>query len=101
MDSLIKICKKNKLKIIEDCSQAHLAEFNKKKLEILEILLVLVYPTKNLSAIGDAGAIITIQQRIIKLQINTRIWLEKENYSIRDGSNKRLDEIHRYPKYKN
>ena len=31
MDEIRKIAKRNKLKIIEDCAQAHLAEYNSKK----------------------------------------------------------------------
>ena len=95
MDSILKLCKKNKLKIIEDCSQAHLAEFNMKKVgNFGDIACFSFYPTKNLSAIGDAGAIITNSEKYYKnCKLIREYGWKRKNYSIRDGSNKRLDEM--------
>ena len=42
-EKIIKIVEKYNLKLIEDCSHAHGAIYNNKKLEVLPILVVLVY----------------------------------------------------------
>ena len=91
-----KIAKKYKLKLIEDCSQAHGAEFNKKKLgNFGDIGTFSFYPTKNIGAIGDAGALITNNKKIYNKLILLREygWIKK-NLSLRKGTNKRLDELH-------
>lgn len=60
MDSISLIAKKHGLKVIEDCSQAHGAERNGQKVGTFGDMAVFsFYPTKNLGAFGDAGAILT------------------------------------------
>ena len=60
MDDILIFAKKNKLKIIEDCAQAHGAEFRNKKVgSIGDIGTFSFYPGKNLGAYGDGGAIVT------------------------------------------
>ena len=90
-----KIAKKYKLKLIEDCSQAHGAEFNKKKLgNFGDIGTFSFYPTKNIGAIGDAGALITNNKKIYnKLILLREYGWKKRYYSSVYGTNSRLDEI--------
>lgn len=64
--SQLKTLAQNKnLSIIEDCAQAHLAEFEGKKAGSWGTVGAFsFYPTKNLGAFGDAGAITTNDERI-------------------------------------
>lgn len=59
MDKIFEIAKKCNLKVIEDCAQAHLAEYKGKKVPIGETGCFSFFPGKNLGAYGDAGAIVT------------------------------------------
>ncbi len=95
MDSIIPICKKNNLQLIEDCAQAHGATYNNQKAGSFgDIGCFSHYPTKNLGAIGDAGSITTnnerLQKVIRKLQ-NYGSSIKYKNEMI--GYNSRLDEI--------
>ena len=95
MDLILKFAKKYNLKVIEDCSQAHFAEFKKKKVgNFGDLACYSFYPTKNVSAIGDAGAVITNSNKYFKKckLIRQYGWIKK-NVSVINGSNKRLDEI--------
>ena len=95
MDPIVKICKEHKLKLVEDCAQAHGAAFNGKQVGTFgDIGCFSFYPSKNLGAFGDAGAIITDDDDIDK---ETRIFRnygsEKRYYNKVVGTNSRLDEI--------
>jgi dTDP-4-amino-4,6-dideoxygalactose transaminase len=60
MDLLLDIAKEHNLKIIEDCAQAHGAEYKGKRVGgIGDVGCFSFYPGKNLGAYGDAGAITT------------------------------------------
>jgi len=60
-----KLCKKNNLFLIEDCAQAHLTEENAKLVGTIgDAGAFSFYPTKNLGAFGDAGCIITNNDRL-------------------------------------
>jgi len=57
MDPLIEIAARYNIHLIEDCAQAHLSEYNGKKVGgIGEIASWSFYPGKNLGAYGEAGA---------------------------------------------
>ncbi len=90
------ICKKNNIFLIEDCAQAHGAEFNKKKVGTFgDFGTFSFYPTKNLSTFGDAGSIITNNQKLYK---KAKLYREygwvKKNIGILKSINRRMDEIH-------
>ena len=69
MDEIVKIADKYKLKIIEDCAQAIGAEFKGQKIGTFgDVSCFSFYPGKNLGAYGDAGAIITNDLNIEKMQ---------------------------------
>ena len=67
MNKIISISKKFKIPIIEDCAQAQGTKFNNKYAGSFgEISCFSFYPTKNLSAVGDGGMILTNIKRFIK-----------------------------------
>ena len=60
MGVILSFAKKHDLVVIEDCAQAHGAEYAGEKVGTLgDAGCFSFYPTKNLGAIGDGGAIIT------------------------------------------
>ncbi len=95
MDKINVICKKNNLKLVEDCAQSHGAKFKGKQTGTFgDFGCFSYYPTKNLGAIGDAGSIttndITLLEKIKKLR-NYGSSVKYVNEVI--GYNSRLDEI--------
>ena len=96
MTKLMSIAKKHNLKVIEDCAQAHGAEFNSKKIGSFgECASFSFYPGKNLGAYGDAGAMITNDSKIAEKarMIANHGQKEKHNHVI-EGRNSRMDGIH-------
>src|SRR5690606_1239645 len=60
MDSILKIAEKHNLYVVEDCAQAHLAEYKGRKIGSFGITASFsFYPGKNLGAYGEAGAVLT------------------------------------------
>ncbi|WP_369722503.1 DegT/DnrJ/EryC1/StrS family aminotransferase [Bradyrhizobium sp. LLZ17] len=60
MASLQQIALERRLRIVEDCAQAHGAEFNGRRVGTIgDVGTFSFYPGKNLGAYGDAGAIVT------------------------------------------
>ena len=104
MDKLLKVAKKNKLKVIEDCAQAQGAKFKKTYLgNFGDLGCFSFYPTKILGAYGDGGFITTknfeLYKKIKRLRFYGIETLDKKNkffnkyYSNINGVNSRLDEI--------
>jgi dTDP-4-amino-4,6-dideoxygalactose transaminase len=93
MDSLSLIAKNNNLRIIEDCAQAHGAEYKDKRVgSIGDIGCFSFYPGKNLGAYGDAGAIVTNDETLAKKSrmIANHGRIEKYNHEF-EGRNSRMD----------
>lgn len=95
MDSIVSIAKKQNLLIIEDCAQAHGAEYKGRKVgSIGDVGCFSFYPTKNLGAIGDGGLIVTSNTDIAQRIRLLREYGWKNRYiSDIQGFNSRLDEI--------
>lgn len=95
MDVICGICKRHGLKLVEDCAQAHGAKFNGKQVGTFgDIGCFSFYPSKNLGAFGDAGAIITNDEEIAKqTKIFRNYGSEKRYYNQVVGANSRLDEL--------
>ncbi len=96
MDPIINIAEKHNLTIIEDCAQAHGAEYKGKKVPVSSIGCFSFYPGKNLGAYGDAGAIITndneIAEKAAIIRDHGRKKGDKYIHTI-TGSNYRLDAL--------
>ena len=96
MIKLMAIAKEHNLKVIEDCAQAHGAEFNSKKIGSFgDCASFSFYPGKNLGAYGDAGAMLTNDGKIAEKarMIANHGQKEKHNHII-EGRNSRMDGIH-------
>jgi dTDP-4-amino-4,6-dideoxygalactose transaminase len=65
MDALGSIASEHGLKVIEDCAQAHGAEFKGRRVGTIgDIGTFSFYPGKNLGAYGDAGAVTTANEAL-------------------------------------
>jgi dTDP-4-amino-4,6-dideoxygalactose transaminase len=94
MDSILKIAERNNLYVIEDCAQAHGAEYKGKKVPIGDIGCFSFYPSKNLGAFGDAGMILTDNDELKnKLKLLHNYGQSGTYISEINGYNSRLDEI--------
>jgi len=93
MDPLCDIAKQHNLKIIEDCAQAHGAEYKGKKVGCIgDVGCFSFYPGKNLGAYGDGGAIVSNNEALaIKCRmIANHGRIDKYTHEF-EGRNSRLD----------
>ncbi len=88
------ICRLHNLVLIEDCAQSHGAKYKNKFTGTFGIGAFSFYPTKNLGALGEAGAVVTsdlaLDLAIRKLR-NYGSTVQYQNDLI--GTNQRLDEL--------
>jgi dTDP-4-amino-4,6-dideoxygalactose transaminase len=95
MDPLIRLAEEHGLKIIEDCAQAHGAEYKGKRVGTIgDIGAFSFYPGKNLGAYGDGGAILASDEETARRcrMIANHGRLEKYRHEF-EGRNSRLDGI--------
>jgi len=94
MDTICNIADKYNLRIIEDCAQAHGAVYKGKKVGSFGIGCFSFYPTKNLGALGDGGAITCDDDTYMtKIKSLRNYGSSKKYYNDDLGYNSRLDEI--------
>ncbi|MEI6488147.1 MAG: DegT/DnrJ/EryC1/StrS family aminotransferase [Bacteroidota bacterium] len=95
MDAIINIARKHHLKVIEDCAQAHGAKYkNKKAGSFGDLNAFSFYPSKNLGALADAGAITTNDEELAGAIKSLRNYGSKmKYYNELVGFNSRLDEM--------
>jgi dTDP-4-amino-4,6-dideoxygalactose transaminase len=81
--------------VIEDCAQAHGARYQDRLAGTVGLMgCFSFYPTKNLGALGDAGAVITDDQELADRLRRRRIYGQTDRYRHAEaGINSRLDEI--------
>lgn len=95
MREIVEIARQHNICVVEDCAQAHGAEIGGKKVGSLgDVAAFSFYPTKNLGALGDGGAVTTNSEEIAGKVRALRQYGWQERYiSIRPGVNSRLDEL--------
>jgi dTDP-4-amino-4,6-dideoxygalactose transaminase len=93
MDKIVQIAENHDLFVIEDAAQAHGAKYSNRNIGALsDCVCFSFFPGKNLGAYGDAGAILTNNE---KLSNRMRMFanhgrIEKYQHEI-EGTNSRLD----------
>ena len=97
MDRITELARQYGVKIIEDCAQAHGAHDsrNSKAGSFGHASSFSFYPTKNLGAMGDGGAVVTSDESVAERVRALRQygWSKKYRNDFAGGRNSRLDEI--------
>ncbi|MBR6012504.1 MAG: DegT/DnrJ/EryC1/StrS family aminotransferase [Selenomonadaceae bacterium] len=94
MKKICQLAEKYNLKIIEDCAQSHGAKFQNKMSGTFGIGCFSFYPTKNLGAFGDGGAVVTDDENFAEKIKMLRNYGSKIKYHNEfEGVNSRLDEM--------
>lgn len=83
------------LSVIEDCAQAHGATIDNRKVGTFgDAAAFSFYPTKNLGALGDAGAVVVhAQDQADRIRSLRNYGQNNARVCVLDGMNSRLDEI--------
>ncbi len=90
------VARERGIAIIEDCAQAHGARRGGRMAGTLgDVGCFSFYPTKNLGALGDAGALITDDDALARRlrSLRTYGWSSKYHCADEGGSNSRMDEL--------
>jgi aminotransferase EvaB len=96
VEAIARIAQPRGIALIEDCAQAHGARREARAAGACgDVGCFSFYPTKNLGALGDAGAVVTgngaLAQRL--RQLRTYGWSTKYHCAIEGGMNSRMDEL--------
>ena len=95
MDEITAICRRHGLRLVEDCAQSHGARYRGQMTGTFgDVGCFSFYPSKNLGAFGDGGAIVTNDGAIAEeARVFRNYGSEKRYYNRVVGTNSRLDEI--------
>jgi dTDP-4-amino-4,6-dideoxygalactose transaminase len=95
MDALLSIAAEHGLKVVEDCAQAHGATWAGRRAGTMgDAAAFSFYPTKNLGALGDGGAVVTGDREVANVARTLRSYGEVSQYeTVRRGTNSRLDTV--------
>jgi dTDP-4-amino-4,6-dideoxygalactose transaminase len=95
MDPILDICRRHNLRLIEDCAQSHGAKYKGRSTGTFgDFGAFSFYPTKNLGALGDAGALTTNNEELDREIRTLRNYGSRTKYyNEQAGYNSRLDEI--------
>jgi dTDP-4-amino-4,6-dideoxygalactose transaminase len=96
MDAIKKVARSHGLKVIEDAAQAHGARYRDRRVGSLgDAAGWSFYPTKNLGAYGDAGAVTTDDDELARrVRLLRNYGSRSKYYNDEKGINSRLDELH-------
>jgi dTDP-4-amino-4,6-dideoxygalactose transaminase len=95
MDAIMAVARERGLHVVEDCAQSHGARFRDRMTGTFGVAgCFSFYPTKNLGALGDAGAVTTDDPILADRLRHLRNYGSKEKYvNLYRGVNSRLDEM--------
>lgn len=95
MDEILELCNRYGVKVFEDACQAHGALYKGRKVGTFGLASAFsFYPTKNLGAYGDAGAVVTADRSVYDEVCKLRIYGQTEkHHHVVEGFNSRLDEL--------
>ncbi|WP_406018451.1 DegT/DnrJ/EryC1/StrS family aminotransferase [Succinivibrio sp.] len=95
MEKVWEVAKKHKLKVFEDCAQAHGAFYQNKRVgNLSDGAAFSFYPGKNLGCMGDGGAVATNDPVLYeKVKALANYGSDYKYHHIYKGTNSRLDEI--------
>lgn len=95
MDRVVDICRKHNLRLVEDCAQSHGSYFDGQMTGSFgDVGCFSFYPSKNLGAFGDGGAVTVNDEELAKkFRILRNYGSEKRYYNQVVGVNSRLDEL--------
>lgn len=96
IEAIANLCKKQSVPLLEDCAQAHGALINGRCTGTFgDAASFSFYPTKNLGALGDGGAVVTnnvdIAEKVSRLRQYG--WTAKYQVELAGARNSRLDEL--------
>ena len=96
LDKMTKLRDRFALKIVEDCAQSIGARYNGKVSGTIgQMAAFSFYPTKNLGALGDGGAVGTHDSHLAEVARSIRDYGQSAKYQhTLFGLNSRLDEVH-------
>jgi len=96
IDPILDIARKRGIRVVEDCAQAHGAEYKGKRVgSIGDLGCFSFFPAKNLGALGDAGAVITNDADLARSVAMLRNHGREGKYEHqRTGYNERIDTLH-------
>jgi aminotransferase EvaB len=96
VDAIVAVAETRGIVVLEDCAQAHGARrAGRAAGSFGDIAAFSFYPTKNLGALGDGGAVVTRDSDLARRvrQLRQYGWAEKYRAVTPGGCNSRLDEI--------
>jgi dTDP-4-amino-4,6-dideoxygalactose transaminase len=95
MSAILDLARRHDVRVVEDCAQSHGALLAGKRLGSFgDIAAFSFYPTKNLGALGDGGAVLTNNSALATRLAELREYGWRERYvSHIAGMNSRLDEL--------
>jgi dTDP-4-amino-4,6-dideoxygalactose transaminase len=96
VEAVMAICRPLGISVVEDCAQAIGASRQGRSAgSIGDVASFSFYPTKNLGALGDGGAVLTSDDQVARRvrQLRQYGWSQKYIVTIAHGRNSRLDEI--------
>ena len=96
IERLVQMCRSAGVPLVEDCAQSHGASRGGRRAGSFgDIACFSFYPTKNLGALGDGGAVVTGSDALaIRLKgLRQYGWSKKYEVALLGGCNSRLDEL--------